>query len=73
VIAILASVIVHSSGVRAMASARGTGFPASYQTVYRPAELALLDLAGLVIAVAGAPLPASGAARARTASARWAE
>jgi len=72
-IAVLASVIVHSPVVRAMAGARGAGFPASYLTVYRPAELALLALAGLVIAVAGAPLRASWAARARTASALRAE
>ena len=72
-IAVPASVIVHSSVVRAIAGARGTGLPASYLTVYRPAELALLALAGLVIAVAGAPLRASWAARARTASALRAE
>jgi putative ABC transport system permease protein len=67
-IAVLASVIVHSSMMRAMAGARDAGLPASYLTVYRPAELALVALAGLVIGVAGALLPASWAARARTAS-----
>jgi len=41
--------------------------------VYRPAELAVLALAGVVIAVAGGMLPASWAARSRTASALRAE
>jgi putative ABC transport system permease protein len=72
-IAVPVSVIVHSSVVRAMARAGGTGLPASYINVFTPAELALLALAGLAIAVAGALLPASWAARARTASALRAE
>jgi len=41
--------------------------------VYRPLELVLLALSGLAIAVAGALLPATWAARARTASALRAE
>jgi len=73
VIAVPMSVILHSSIVRAMASAGGTGLPASYINVFKPAELLLLALAGLVIGVAGALLPASWAARARTASALRAE
>jgi putative ABC transport system permease protein len=73
VIAVPASVFLHSSIVRAMASAGGSGLPASYVNVFTPAELALLALAGLVIGVAGALLPASWAARARTASALRAE
>jgi putative ABC transport system permease protein len=73
VIALPVSVILHSSVVRAMASAGGTGLPASYISVFNPAELLLLALAGLVIGVAGALLPASWAARARTASALRAE
>ena len=40
---------------------------------FGPAELALLALAGLVIAAAGAMLPAGWAARGRTASALRAE
>ena len=72
-IAVLASVVVHSSVVRAMASAAGSGLPASYINVFTPAELLLLALAGLVIAVAGALLPAGWAARTRTASALRAE
>jgi putative ABC transport system permease protein len=72
-IAIPVSVIVHSSVVRAMGSAGGTGLPASYIDVFSPAELVVLALAGLVIGVVGALLPASWAARARTASALRAE
>src|SRR5262249_47331175 len=73
VIAVPASVILHSSIVRAMANAGGSGLPASYVNIFTPAELLLLALAGLVIGVAGALLPASWAARTRTASALRAE
>jgi putative ABC transport system permease protein len=73
VIAVPVSVILHSSIVRATASAGGTGLPASYINVFKPAELLLLAPAGLVIGVADALLPASWAARARTASALRAE
>jgi putative ABC transport system permease protein len=73
VIAVPMSVILHSSIVRAMASAGGTRLPASYINVFNPAELLLLALAGLVIGVGGALLPASWAARARTVSALRAE
>ena len=72
-IALPVSVLLHSSVVRAMASAGGTGLPASHVNVFNPAELLLLALAGLVIGVAGALLPASWAARARTVSALRAE
>jgi putative ABC transport system permease protein len=72
-IAVPLSVFLHSSVVRAMANAGGTRLPATYLNVFTPAELALLALAGLVIGVAGALLPASWAARARTASALRAE
>jgi len=73
VIAVPASVILHSSVVRAMASAGGSRLPGSYIDVLSPAELVLLALAGLAIAAAGALLPASWAARTRTASALRAE
>jgi putative ABC transport system permease protein len=45
----------------------------SFLAVYRPAEILLLALSGLAIAGAGALLPASWAARARTAVALRAE
>jgi putative ABC transport system permease protein len=72
-IAVPVSVILHSSIVRAMAHAGGSGLPASYVNVFSPAELLLLALAGLAIGIAGALLPASWAARTRTASALRAE
>ncbi len=73
VIAVPAAIILHSAVLRDMASAGGTAIPASYVNVFSPAELLLLALAGLVIGVAGALLPASWAARARTATALRAE
>ena len=73
VIAVPAAMILHSSVLRDMVSAAGTGIPASYVNVFSPAELLLLALAGLVIGVMGALLPASWAARARTATALRAE
>jgi putative ABC transport system permease protein len=73
VIAVPAGMAVHAYVLPVMASAAGTRLPASYLNVYRPAELALLALAGLVIAAAGAMLPAGWAAGTRTASALRAE
>ena len=51
-----------------MGAAAGTGMPPSYLDVYGGAELAGLALAGVVIAVAGALLPATWAARGATSS-----
>ena len=45
-----------------MGADAGTGMPPSYLNVYGGAELAGLALAGVVIAVAGALLPAAWAA-----------
>jgi len=73
VVVLFAGMALHAYVLPAMASAAGTGLPASYLNVYRPAELALLALAGLVIAAAGAMLPAGWAAGTRTASALRAE
>ncbi|HEV2375507.1 MAG TPA: ABC transporter permease [Streptosporangiaceae bacterium] len=73
VIAVPVSTILHAHVARAMASAGGTALPASYINVFTAAELVLLALAGLVIAVAGALLPAGWAARAATVSALRAE
>ena len=47
--------------------------PPAYLSVYRAPELVVLALAGVVIAVVGALLPAGWAARIRTASALRAE
>jgi putative ABC transport system permease protein len=72
-IAAPAAVALNSATVHAMAGTAHTGVPASFTQVFGSARLALLSLAALVIAVAGALLPASWAARARPATALRAE
>ena len=59
--------------VSAMAAAAGTRLPASFLAVYSGPELAVLAGAGVLIAVAGALLPAGWAARAAAAAALRAE
>jgi putative ABC transport system permease protein len=73
VIAVPVGVAVHQYVLPAMARSANLGLPASYLNVYRGWELAVLALAGVVIAVAGALPPAGWAARIRTASALRAE
>jgi putative ABC transport system permease protein len=73
VIAAPAAVLLNSATLRAMAGTAHTGIPASFTQVFPPARLALLSLAALLIAVAGAMAPASWAARARAAAALRAE
>jgi putative ABC transport system permease protein len=68
-----AAVLLNTATLHAMASTAHTGIPASFTQVFPPARLALLSLAALAIAVAGALLPASWAARARPATALRAE
>jgi putative ABC transport system permease protein len=68
-----AAVALNSATVRAMAGTAHTGIPASFTQVFPPSRLALLSLAAVAIAVAGALLPASWAARARPAVALHAE
>jgi putative ABC transport system permease protein len=72
-IAIPAGIAVHNYVLPVMAHAAQTDVPPSVLNVYQPAELVLLALSGLVIAAAGALLPAGWAARTRTASALRAE
>jgi putative ABC transport system permease protein len=72
-IAAPAAVALNTATVRAMADTAHTGVPASLTQVFPPSRLALLSLAALAIAVAGALLPASWAARARPAAALRAE
>ncbi|HEX4257293.1 MAG TPA: FtsX-like permease family protein [Streptosporangiaceae bacterium] len=67
VLAAPAAVALNSATLRAMAGTAHTGIPASFLQVFPPSRLALLSLAALVIAAAGALLPASWAARARPA------
>jgi putative ABC transport system permease protein len=73
VIAAPAAVALNTATVRAMAGTAHTGIPASFTQVFPPSRLALLSLAALAIAAAGALLPASWAARARPATALRAE
>ena len=68
-----AAVALNNATVRAMAGTAHTGIPASFTQVFPPSRLALLSLAAVAIAVAGALLPASWAARARPAVALHAE
>jgi putative ABC transport system permease protein len=72
-IAAPAAVALNDATVRAMAATAHTGVPASFTQVFPPSRLALLSLAAVLIAVAGALLPASWAARARPAVALRAE
>jgi putative ABC transport system permease protein len=62
-IAVPAGVALQRFVVPVMGHAAQTDLPASVLNVYRPAELALLALAGLVIAAAAALVPAGWAAR----------
>jgi putative ABC transport system permease protein len=73
VIAAPAAIALNTATVHAMAGTAHTGVPANFTDVFPPARLALLSLAALVIAVGGALLPASWAARARPATALRAE
>jgi putative ABC transport system permease protein len=72
-IAAPAAMVLNTATVRAMAGTAHTGIPASFTQVFPPSRLALLSLAALAIALAGALLPASWAARARPAVALRAE
>jgi putative ABC transport system permease protein len=72
-VAVPAGIALHHAVLPEMASSANLGLPASYLDVYHGAEVAGLALAGMVIAVAGALLPAGWAARIRTASALRAE
>ena len=67
------AVALTAATIRAMAGTAHTGVPASFTAVLTPSQLALLSLAALVIAVLGALLPASWAARSRPATALRAE
>ncbi|MFI1032200.1 FtsX-like permease family protein [Streptomyces sp. NPDC020951] len=69
VAAVPAGVALHRYVTPFMGEAVGMNLPASIIAVYDPPLLALLALGGLVIAVAGAVLPAGWAARTGTATA----
>jgi putative ABC transport system permease protein len=73
VIAVPLGIALHHEILPAMASSVGLRLPASYLDVYGTAELAVLALAGMLIAAVGALAPAGWAARIRTATALHAE
>jgi putative ABC transport system permease protein len=72
-IAAPAAVALNAATVRAMAGTAHTGIPASFTQVFPPSRLALLSLAAVAIAAAGALLPAIVAARVLPATALRAE
>ena len=72
-IAIPVGVTLHNYVLPVMGHAAQTDVPPSVLSVYHPLEIVLLAVSGLVIAVAGALLPAGWAARTRTAFALRAE
>jgi putative ABC transport system permease protein len=72
-IALPAGIALQRVVLPVMASSANLGLPASYLSVYRGPELVVLALAGVVIAIVGALLPAGWAARIGTASALRAE
>ena len=72
-IAAPAAVALNTATLHAMAATAHTGVPASFTNVFPVPRLALLSLAALAIAVLGALLPATWAARARPATALRAE
>ncbi len=72
-IAVPAAIVLNSATLHAMANTAHTGVPASFTQVFGAGRTALLSLAALGIAVLGALLPATWAARARPAVALRAE
>ena len=68
-----AAVALNTATLHAMAATAHTGIPASFTDVFPVSRLALLSLAALAIAVVGALLPATWAARTRPATALRAE
>ncbi len=72
-IAAPAAVVLNTATLHAMAATAHTGIPAGFTNVFPVPKLALLALAALAIAVLGALLPATWAARARPATALRAE
>jgi putative ABC transport system permease protein len=73
IVAVPAGVYLHHGVVPVMAHAANSGYPPSMISVYTPWEIAVLAVAGVAIAVAGALGPAGWAAGTRTAFALRAE
>ncbi len=72
-IAVPVGILLHRIVLPAMANAADVGVPPSFLNVYGNGEIAVLALAGLAIAIAGALLPAGWAAGTKTATALRAE
>jgi putative ABC transport system permease protein len=72
-VAVPLGVVLERWIVPRMADAAGTDIPASIINVYGPAELVALGAAGVLLAVAGALLPAGWASSIRAAHALRAE
>lgn len=68
-LAVPAGLLLHRRVVLLMGDAAGTGMPDSVFDVYDPVHLLALGAAGIVLAVAGALVPAGWAARTRPATA----
>ncbi|MET7572183.1 FtsX-like permease family protein [Streptomyces sp. NPDC005492] len=68
-IGVPAGYALHHVVMPAMGRAVGTRMPSSVLGVYGPAQLVLLEVGGVVIAMLGALVPAGWAAKARTATA----
>jgi putative ABC transport system permease protein len=73
VIAVPAGIIAQRYLMHAIVAVAGSGLPASFLNVYHAGELVALVLAGVVIAAAGALLPATWAARSTSVAALRAE
>ena len=69
IVGVPVGIALHDYILPVMGHAAGTNLPSSYLNVYRGIEIVLLGLGGLVIALGGAMVPASWAARTRTATA----
>jgi putative ABC transport system permease protein len=69
IVAVPLGILLHHKVIPAMAHAANSGLPTSVFTVYSAPEVVILALAGVVIAIAGAMVPASWAANSRTATA----
>jgi putative ABC transport system permease protein len=69
IVAVPLGILLHHQVIPVMAHAANSGLPASIFSVYSAPMVVILALAGLVIAIVGAMLPASWAANSRTATA----
>jgi putative ABC transport system permease protein len=69
IVAVPAGILLHDNVLPVMGHAANSGLPASLYSVYSAPEIVILALAGLIIAIAGALVPASWAAHSRTATA----